>query len=149
MLDPQAMPVFAYYFTIFFDNMAPPWGIRWRKCDPRGPADAPSTLPRRSLDAPSMFPEASKKRAKKTLIIGCLFGSILAPFGLQIRSILASFFASVFEQVFEALFLILVPFPTPRTLNFDALVQAPCDFSSFRHAAKNIKKTSKSLQHGF
>ena len=109
-------------------------------------ADAPLTLP---PTLPPMFPEASKNRAKKTLIFGCLFGSMFAPFCLQIRSILASFFASVFEQVFEAFFLILVPFPTPRTFNFDALVQAPCDFSSFRHAAKNIKTNSKSLQNGF
>ena len=73
VLDNPASPVFVYYSTVFFDNMAPPWGIRWRKCDRR-----------RSLDAPSMFPEASKKRAKKTLIFGCLFGSILAPFCLKI-----------------------------------------------------------------
>jgi hypothetical protein len=107
VLDPLAMPVLDYYLTIFFDNMAPPWGIRWRKCDPRS-----------SVDAPPMFPEASKKRAKKTLIFGCLFGSILAPFGLQIRSILASFFASVFEQVFEAVFLDFSAISEPPNIEF-------------------------------
>ena len=117
MLDPQAFPVFVYYSTIFFDNMAPPWGIRWRKCDPRGPIDAPSTLPRRSLDAPPMFPEASKKRAKKTLIFGCLFGSSLVPFGLQILSMLASFFASVSEQVFEAFLFDVGAIPDPPSIN--------------------------------
>ena len=116
VLDPPASPVFVYYSTIFFDG--PPWGIRWRKCDPRSSADAPPTLPRRSVDAPPMFPEASKNRAKKTLIFGCLFGSILAPFGLQIRSILASLFASVFEQVFEAFFLDFGGISDPPNIQF-------------------------------
>ena len=80
MLDPPSIPVFACFCTIFFDNMVLPWGGGWRKCDPRSSVDAPSTLRRRSLDAPPMFPEASKNRPKKTLIFGCLFGSILALF---------------------------------------------------------------------
>ena len=82
VLDPPASPVFAYYSTVFFDNMAPPWGIRWRKCDPRRSADALPTLRRRSPDAPSMFPEASKNRAKKTLISDTFF----SPFWLHLAS---------------------------------------------------------------
>jgi len=65
-----------------------------------------------------MFPEASKNRAKKTLIFGCLFGSSLVPFGLQILSMLASFFASVSEQVFEAIFLDFGAISDPPNIQF-------------------------------
>ena len=71
VLDPEASPVFVYYSKIFFDNLGRPGGSAGESVTP----DAPSTLRRRSVDAPSMFPEASKKRSKKTLIFGCLFGS--------------------------------------------------------------------------
>ena len=39
MLDPASYAVFACFCTIFFDNMAPPWGVGWRKCDTCGSAD--------------------------------------------------------------------------------------------------------------
>ena len=110
VLDPASYAVFACFCTIFFDNMAPPWGVGWRKCDTRG-----------LLAVPSMFLEASGKPSKKTLIFGCLFASILAPFGIQIGSILGSFLATVFGHIPDAFFLKSAAFPIPQILNFGAL----------------------------
>ena len=65
---PCKPPVFAYYCTIIFDNMAPPWGVGWRKCDTRGSVEVPPKFRRSSAEVPSMFPEGSENRAKKSLI---------------------------------------------------------------------------------
>ena len=135
MLDPASFPAFCCYCTISFDNMAPTWGVGWRKCDTRGPAAVPS-----------MFPEASENRRKKTLIFGCPFASILAPFGIQVGSILGSFFASVSGHISDAFFLKCVVFPIPQILNFGALAYAPCDFSSFLQIANKYKTNATSLQ---
>ena len=50
VLDLVSDPVFAHYCTIFFDNMAPPWGVCWRKCDSRGSVADPPRLTRSSAD---------------------------------------------------------------------------------------------------
>ena len=68
-----------------------------------------------------MFPEAFGKPSKKTLIFGCLFASILAPFGIQIGSILGSFFPTVFGHIHDAFFLKFATFPIPQILNVGAL----------------------------
>ena len=63
--------------------MAPPWGSAGESVVPA----ASSRLPRRSVAAPSMFPEASKKQPKNKRLFGTFFnqcwlhlGSLFAPF---------------------------------------------------------------------
>ena len=90
--------------------MAPPWGVGWRKC-----------VTRASAAVPSMFPEAFENRPKNILILGCLFASILAPFGIQIGSILESFFVTVCGHIPMPFFSKIVAFPIPQILNFCAL----------------------------
>ena len=94
-----------------------------------------------------MFPEAFGKPSKKTLIFGCPFASMLAPFGIQVGSILGSFFASVFGHISDAFFLKIAAFPLPQILNFGALAYAPCDFSSFHQIASKSKRNATSLQN--
>ena len=95
-----------------------------------------------------MFPKASEKTLKKTSIFGCLFGSILAPFGVHVGSILGSFFATMFGHISDAFFLKCSAFPIPKILNFGALAYAPCDFSSFHQIANKSKTNATSLQNG-
>ena len=68
-----------------------------------------SVTPAATLADPSQFPRCfqthhQKPSNKKTLIFGCLFASMLAPFGIQIGSILGSFFATVFGHISDAFF---------------------------------------------
>ena len=89
-----------------------------------------------------------RKNIKKNIAFWYLFASILAPFGIQIGSILGSFFASVFGHISDAFFLKIEAFPIPQILNFGALAYAPCDFSSFHQIANKSKTNATSLQNG-
>ena len=57
--------------------MAPPWGIRWRKCDPRRSLNAPSTLRRRSTDVSRGFQKTSQKNIDFRMPFWLHFGSSL------------------------------------------------------------------------
>ena len=123
--------------------MAPPWGVGWRKCDTRG-----------FVAVPSMFPEASENRPKNTLIFGCLFASILAPFGIQIGSILGSFFATVCGHISDALLFEIYGISDPANPQFWCSRLGAVRFFEFspnrkqiqnehKHSAKWLPKSSK------
>ena len=54
---PCKPPLFAYYCTIIFDNMAPPWGVGWRKCDPCSPLEVPPKFRRCFQRGPKTEPK--------------------------------------------------------------------------------------------
>ena len=87
------LPVFAYYCTIFFDNMAPPWGVGWRKCDGRGPAEAPPDVSRG-------IRKTSKKNIAFLMQICFHLASNLAPFRPYLSNFLHAFFQHRFYTDF-------------------------------------------------
>ena len=129
-------PVFAYYCTIIFDNMAPPWGVGWRKCDRRS-----------SVEVPSKFRRCFQRGPKNEPKNHWFFDAFLAPFGLHLASILGPFWNDFPLQFWDPFsmwfFLIWASFVITPALDFGALAYTPCDFSSFRHVATSTKKTPK------
>ena len=115
--------------------MAPPWGVGWRKCDTRS-----------SVEVPPMFPEGSENRAKKSLIFGCLFGSIWAPFGLHFCSILRWFPASVLGSVFDVIFFDLGAICDHPNLRFWCSRLHAVRISDFSQCHWNSKTTPKYLK---
>ena len=132
-------PVFAYYCTIIFDNMAPPWGVGWRKCDPRSYTCNPPDVSRgvRKL---------SEKIIDLLMPFWLAFGSTWLPFWHHF----GMFFRFMFGLNFRCAFLLtLAPFVLTLNFEFDALAHTPCDFSSFRHVAKSTNTTPTYPQHWF
>ena len=112
--DPASNPVFAFYCTIFFDNMAPPWGVGWRKCEACGSPAAHPQFPRcfqRHLEY-----HQNKHRFLDAFLAQCWFhlASNLAPFWDQC----SLQFLGIFPIRF---FLRLAAFPIPQIFNFGAL----------------------------
>ena len=120
--------------------MAPPWGIGWRKCDPRGPVAGPSQI----RQCFQMHPKTEPKKHR-------FLDAFLPHFRLQLASLLAQFWDDFPLQFFDLfsmrLFLILAPFLITPTFHFGALAYTPCDFSSFRQVAKSTNTTPKYLQN--
>ena len=141
VLDPPSYAVFACFCIIFFDNMAPPWGVGWRKCDTRGSPEAHSQFRR-------CFQRPLENHQKKH----CFLDALLTPFWLHLASKLAPFWDHVslqFLGIFPMRFFWkIAAFPLPQILNFGALAYAPCDFSSFHQIANKSKTNAKSLQNG-
>ena len=116
--------------------MAPPWGVGWRKCDTCG-------YSRGSLAIPSMFPEAFGKPLKKTLIFGCLFASILAPFGILIGYIWGSFFPTVFGHIHDAFFFEICGISDPANPQFWCSRLGAVRFFEFSSNCKQIQNERK------
>ena len=60
-----------------------------------------------------------------------VLGGLLAPFW-------DDFPVHILKQISMRFFLMLVPCPTPQTIDVGALARARCDFSSFRKFSKKI-----------
>ena len=103
VLDPPSYTVFACFCTIFFDNMAPPWGVGWRKCDTRGSLADPPRLTRSSVDVSRGIWKTIKKNIDFWMPFCLHVGSMWHPnwlhFGIIFRYSFLAYFRCVFFEI--------------------------------------------------